>query len=209
MPNGQANGHSNAAQNFHNGTANNPNNNGANGHSIAMDNVPFLAGSGFGFDSAEVSGTPGADTAYYTQGDFIGTVSAPFSFGNIGVGDWDGDGDLEYRTPGLGDLIIERANGDTFEFSGVSIEDYDNDGVGYVSMNGGGADGSSYLLTSIYSSALREMTYRGHVSSPDGTYQVQDFQNFDDAFDFVFADQELTQLSCVAFGMALDDFILV
>lgn len=210
MPNGHANGHSNAAQNFHNGTANNPNNNSANGHSIAMDNVPFLAGRGFGFDFAEVSGTPGADVAYYTQGDFTATVSAPFSLGNIGMQDWDGDGDLEYSTPGLGDLTIERTNGDTFEFSGVSIEDYDNDGEGYLYINGQGADGSGYYLFNLFDASTGEMNFFGMVISADGSSNIQSFQtDLQAAIDFAFADHELTQLSANAWDVALDDFILV
>ncbi|THD73238.1 hypothetical protein E7681_11075 [Thalassobius vesicularis] len=210
MPNGNAYGHGNAAQNFHNGTANNPNNNGANGHSIAMDNVPFLSETVFGFDLGEFSSTPGTNISYYSQGDFIATVPAWRGRVSHDIRDWDGDGDLEYSTMNPGaNMLIEHVDGDTFEFSGVSIEDYDNDGAGLINLRGTGLDGSSYGLYFEFDPRFNQLTIVGSVNSSDGTYEWQRFQNFDDAFDFVFTDHELTQLSVYVRDMALDDFILV
>lgn len=216
-------GHENAAENFHNGTSNNPNNNGSNGHDKASENVPFLDGGQSGtvvdFDSAEASDPLGTGmTTHYTTGDMVVVDAGAYNTGTPVIRDGDGDGDLEFSTthleaadPNVG-IIVQQADGDTFEFVDVTVDGLDSEGdvftlYGFSLAN---VSNDKYWISSEYDEATGEFSYHAYTMVEQGNQVVQEdqvFETLDEAIAFAADGVDVQYLSVMAYGVDFDDFV--
>lgn len=216
-------GHENAAENFHNGTSNNPNNNGSNGHDKAAENVPFLDGGQAGtvvdFDSAEVSdpGTKGL-TTHYTTGDMVVVDAGAYNTGTPAIRDGDGDGDLEFSTthldqpdPTVG-LMVQQADGDTFEFVDVTVDGLDSpdDVFTLYGFSLAHVSYDNFTISSEYDDATGEFVFHAFTMVEQGNQVVQEdqvFETLDEAIAFAADGVDVQYLSVMAYGVDFDDFV--